>query len=218
MKRISIFTLILLLSLLPTSAFSQKGKPGPGSNTPVTSTIQDSDLNMVPYSIQSDRQGSYKNGVQSVSSIIQGIGDWELDLINFGSSRRVFVSFDQPVASGYPAPPLNGLYPVRFITQCSSNLTNLAAGASQKCPLIVAVNVGSDRYSLRFYSTNFPGSEDVGWTCSAASNGKCVSWKMQSENDGNVAQLLKITTSKGKTVNTSYGFYNFTFSVDLTNP
>lgn len=216
MKRISIFTLILLLSLLTVNAIAGKGKPT--GDTAVTSTIQNADTNGVPYSIQSDGLGAYQNGVSSVKSIIQGIGDWELDLINTNSTRRVFVSFDQPLASGYPAPPFNGFYPVRFITQCSSNLVNLAAGASQTCPLIVAVNIGSERYSLRFYSANFPGSDDVQWTCNAAANGKCTSWTAQTNAGGNVAELLKITTTRGKTTNTSYGFYRYNFSIGLTNP
>lgn len=216
MKKNIVLLIVLALSVLSSGLFAQKnGKPNP--NTPVTSTIQDMDADSNFYSIRSDSMGSYQNGVNSVVSQIQGIGDWELSMLN-SPNRTVYVNFDQPVSSGNPTPPANAFYPVRFITQCSTNLTTLTAGATQNCPLIVAINVGADRYSLRFYTANFPGTDNVGWTCNSASNGKCNSWTMQSNPGGNVAQLLKITTSKGKTVNTSYGFYNFNFSVNVSNP
>lgn len=216
MKKNIVLLIVLTLSVLSSNLFAQKGKPKPNPNTPVISTIQDDDSNI--YNIRSDLMGSYQNGVNSVVSQIQGIGDWELDMLS-SPNRTVNVNFDQPVASGNPAPPANAFYPVRFITQCSTNLTTLTAGATQSCPLIVAINVGADRYSLRFYTANFPGTDNVGWTCNSQElSGKCNSWTMQSNPGGNVAQLLKITTAKGKTVNTSYGFYNFNFSVNVSNP
>ena len=224
MKKTILFVTLLMLSVITTNVPAQKNKPAAASDKPVTSTIQDADANFVPYSLQSDTLGEYKNGVSSVVSQIQAIGDWELDMLN-SPLRRVRVNFGDPVAGSNPnnlAPPANASYQVRFLTQCSPSLQNLALNATQKCPLIIAVNVGADRYSIRFNSSAFPGTENPSWSCTSVLNGKCNGWRMQSlaaDNSGKLsAQLLKITTSKGKTVNQDYGKYYFSFDVSLTNP
>ncbi len=60
------------------------------------------------------------------------------------------------------------------------------------------------------------------WTCTSSLNGKCSGWRMQSiDPNGSgkvIAQLLKITTAKGKTVEEARGMYYFSFDVGLTNP
>jgi len=215
---------ILLLTTAIMLAMSFNVSAQKSADKPVTSTIKDSDANFTPYRIQSDLNGAYINGINSVVSRIQGIGDWELDMLN-SPNRQVYIDFGDPVPNSNPsnlAPPSNGWYPVRFLTQCSPGLQNLALNASQKCPLIIAVNVGTERYSIRFYSANFPGTENPSWICTSALSSKCNGWRMQSlaaDNSGKLkAQLLKITTSKGKTVNQDYGKYYFSFEVSLTNP
>lgn len=215
---------ILLLTAAIMLAMSFNISAQRSADKPVTSTIKDSDANLTPYRIQSDLNGAYSNGVASVVSRIQGIGDWELDMLN-SPNRRVSVNFGDPVPNSNPgnlAPPASGWYQARFLTQCSPSLQNLALNTTQKCPLIIAVNVGTDRYSIRFNSVSFSGTENPSWVCTSASSGKCNGWRMQSlaaDNSGKLkAQLLKITTSKGKTVNQDYGKYYFSFEVSLTNP
>lgn len=213
---------MFVVFFLAGNTLSQKNQ-----NKPVTSTIQDADANFAPYSMQSDLLGAYKNGTSSVVSIIQGIGDWELDMLN-SSTRRVYVNFGDAVPNTNPnnlPPPASGYYPVRFLAQCSArgfNLANLAQGATVSCPVIVAVDVSGVRYSLRFNKQNFTGTNDVPWTCTSTLSGKCSGWRMQSiDPNGNgkvIAQLLKITTAKGKTVEEARGRYYFSFDMGLTNP
>src|SRR6185436_9309390 len=120
---------IAICFVIATDTFARKGKPC--STVSVTSTIRDSDANFTPYRIQSDLLGSFKNCVDSVQSIIQGIGAWELDML--GS-------------------------PVRFLSNCQTSLLNLSFGATTTCSLIIAVDHGADRYSIRFNSINYPGT------------------------------------------------------------
>lgn len=228
MKNKTSLAAILLVCALCASLFGQK--PSKSSDTAVTSTISDADANFTPYRIQSDLLGQYKNGVNSVKSIIQGIGDYEMDLINTNSSRRAALNFDDPVPGTNPnnlPPPVNGFYAVRLFSQCSSRglkLQTLALNASISCPLIVAVKTSSgDQYSLRFNSVTYAGTNDVSWTCAAAAaDGKCGGWRMQSDPTAAggklVAQLLKITRVGNRTTEVNYGRYYFTFDVALTNP
>lgn len=213
MKR-NITLLVALLLALTVGAAAQKVK-----DTPVTSHIENADQNLVPYSIRSDGQ-PYLNGPDAVVSRIQGIGDWELSMLN-SLTRTAFVDFGDPVAGNDPlkTPPPSGFYPVRFLAQCPADLRNLAVNGSQQCKMVVAVNYGTERYSIRFgYVT---GTSQTLWTCNSAVSGKCASWRMTSNTNGTgkiVAELLKVTTVRGKLVNESYGKYNFSFAVNVTNP
>jgi hypothetical protein len=215
MKKINLLMLLAVTLFLAGNSFAQKNQ-----NKPVTSTIQDNDANFAPYSLQSDLLGTYKNGVNSVVSQIQAIGDWELDMLA-SPTRKVYINFGEPVPDTNPnnlPPPANGYYPVRFLAQCPADLRNLGSGGSQNCKMIIAVNVGADRYSIRFGYV--AGTSQPLWTCGAVTNLKCGSWRMQSDPNGSgkvIAQLLKITTAKGKTVEEARGKYYFSFDVGVTN-
>ncbi len=224
MKKITFLIVLLVLTALTNVAVAQKGKPKPSADTSVTSKIENIDPNFGAYNIQNDNLGSYLNGTNSVESIIQGIGDWELDMLS-STTRRVFYDFSDPVAGSDPNPPANGYYPTRFLAQCSARggkLTSLALNDSINCPLIVAIDVGTTRYSLRFNAVNYPGTNDVTWSCTSTLNGKCDGWRMPSDPSGNggklVAQLLTIVRKGNKTTEDPRGRFNFSFDVSLTNP
>ncbi len=217
MRKLTLLTMLLAFAVTNGVAFGQK------ISNPVTSTIANADGAFASYSLQSDLLGSYLNGTGSVVSQIQGIGDWELDMLA-SPTRRVNVSFDDPVSiPPLPAPP-SGNHPVRFITQCGSygfNLLNLATvGQTATCGLIVAVDDSGIRYSLRFYASNFPGSDSVTVACTSVASGKCSGWRMQSPNGTGklIAQVYKVTTVRGKTVNVDYGKYRFSFDMSFTKP
>ena len=229
MKKLTVLIAAFVICFVIAAAantFAQKPAKG---DTVVTTTIHDADANFAPYRIQSDLLGAYKNGVNAVESIIQGIGDYEMDLINFGSSRRARMDFGDPVPNTNPnnlPPPVNGFYAVRLFSQCSARglkLQTLAFGARISCPLIVAVNDSNgDTYSVRFNRVTYAGTNDVSWTCVSAASGKCSGWRMQSDPTASggklVAQLLKITRVGNRTTEVNYGRYYFTFDVALTNP
>ena len=221
MRKIALFTLLLALTTVNGTIIAR-----PPSNVVVTSTIADSDANFAPLSLQSDLMGSYQNGVGSVVSQIQGIGDWELDMLA-SPTRRVNVNFDDLVAgsnpNNLPAPP-SGYYPVRFITQCNGygfSLLNLTSvGQTATCGLVVETDISGVRYSLFFYTRNYAGTDNITVTCTSAASGKCNGWRTQSPNGIGklIAQVYKITTVRGKRVMTDYGKYRFSFDMSFSNP
>jgi len=213
--------LILATLLITLSAIAGAARP-PASN-PVRSVIADSDANFASLSLQSDLLGSYLNGTSSVVSQIQGIGDWELDMLG-SATRRVNVNFNDLVAGSNPnnlPTPMSGYFPVRFITQCgaygSNLLTMTTVGQTNTCGMIVRVEMGSDVYSLRFYTQNFAGSDNVSVACTAVAAGKCSGWRIQSPNGTGklIARVQKITTVRNKQVLTEYGKYRFSFDISF---
>lgn len=112
MKKIFlIFTFAAAFLTLAADVSAQKTKA-----TTVTSTIENADSNLLPFRIESDNLGSYKNGVNSVVSQIQAIGDWELDMLA-SPVRRTFIDFSDAVPGNDPnkSAPFSGAYvPVRF--------------------------------------------------------------------------------------------------------
>jgi hypothetical protein len=205
-KTFFVFSFVFAFFALTTIVSAQRVK-----DTPVTSTINDFN-SYTTFDIGSDGLGPYLNGTtDSVVSRIQSIGDWELNMLN-SPTRRAYVNFGQALVT-------SGFYPVRFLAQCSADLRNLGINQPQNCKMVVAVNVDSDRYSIRFgYVT---GTDLPLWTCNAVTNNKCSSWRMVSDpsNQGGkmTAQLLKITTVKGKETATPIGLYSFSFDVTVMN-
>ena len=218
MRKIALVTLLLVLTAVNSTIVAR-----PPSNVVVTSTIADSDSVFMPLSIQSDLIGSYLNGTSSVVSQIQGIGDWELNMLG-SATRRVNVNFNDLVAGSNPnnlPTPMSGYHPVRFITQCgaygSNLLTMTTVGQTNTCGMIVRVEMGSDVYSLRFYTQNFAGSDNVSVACTAVAAGKCSGWRIQSPNGTGklIARVQKITTVRNKQVLTEYGKYRFSFDISF---
>lgn len=216
---LTLFTFIAAFLALTTVVSAQRIK-----DTPVTSTIKDTDGNLQPFFIRSDLGGDYKNGLNSVVSRIQSIGDWELDMLG-SPTRKIYVNFGESVPNtnpnNLPPPFLINNVPARFLAQCSSDLRNLALNASQSCRMVVAIDYNSVRYSIRFNSAAFPGTGEPLWTCaSVAATGKCSGWRMESDPNGTgkiIGQLLKISTRRN-TPDEPRGKYYFSFRVDTANP
>ena len=215
------FGAVLILALLAVTAAAQKT-----TTSAVKSTIYDADAASAPYQIQSDLQGDYLNGISSVISTAST--DWEMNALS-SATRRVYVEFSDAVApEAGKVPPASGWYPVRFLAQCSArslSLVLMAATATIDCPMIVAIDVptstGTDRFSLRFNPMSsvgsFPGTEYSRWTCNTAASGKCTSWTGTGAVGGkSIANVVKVTTVKGKQVLDSYGLYRFGFRFGLT--
>lgn len=218
MRKLALVTLLLALTSVNITAFAQK----PSVNI-VSSTIADAGADTIPLSIRSDFQGAYLNGSDSVVSQIQGIGDWELNMLG-SAVRRVNVNFNDLVPGSNPnnlPTPMSGDHRVRFITQCTqygNNLLNLTTvGQTAICGMIVRVEMGSDVFSLRFFSQNFPGSDNVTVACTEVAAGKCSGWQIQSPNGTGklTARVQKITTVRGKQVLTDYGKYRFSFDISF---
>lgn len=225
---------LAVLSVLTLAAFG-----GKVADLPVTSTIQGLGVDTTPnYRIQSDLLGSYKNGTNG-QSIIQGIGDWELDLVNFNSTpqRTVLIDLRDPVpgtnTNNLPPPFQYAYVRARFISKCSQYGLNLRsmtyAGQQYQCELSIgAINYGGQTYALRM-NPNTYGTDNVTWTCTNAPNSKCNQWRMEPSTyytnpangiseQKNRAQLVRVVTAKGQTTYEDRGQYYLSFSVDVTNP
>lgn len=231
MKKINVLTLLLVsLSLFTTAAEAQRT-----ADTPVTVTIEGFSANSLPpYRIQSDQLGVYKNS-RNMESIIQGIGDWELDMLNFtGSGRTILVDLREPVPNSAPggANPIAPFQPQlvrgRFIAKCTqfgSNFFTMSLGEPTPCPLAVAFDQGGRRYRLAFNGENFPNIDPVKVTCTSvnSSTSKCNEWKIEGgvlQDDGTMksrAKLIRVASSKRET-DLDMGNFYMSLSITITNP
>jgi hypothetical protein len=230
-------TILFLLALVATGLVLQTGaKAKPPSDTPVTTTIDGLGVNTLPtFRIQSDQLGAYRNS-SSLSSIIQGIGDWELDMINFNSSpqRKALIDLRDPVPGSGPggtapvAPFAYQLVRARFISKCTQNgidMRTMQPGNLYPCPLAVAFDdAGGVRYRLAANPSNFSETNWVQVTCVATdTNAKCNQWKIEpsvTQLNGerkNVAKLLKVATKPHQTDQDMGDFY-LSFTIHVTNP
>jgi len=213
------------------------------SDLPVTSTIDGLGVDTTPtLRIQSDQLGAYRNlasGRSRLQSIIQGIGDWELDMLNFDSSpqRKVLIDLRDPVPGSAPGggAPINPLGPSgyqivrgRFICKCTQNgfnMRNMQPNNLYLCPMALAFDdAGGVRYRLNNNPSNFIATDWVQITCVATdANSKCNQWKIEpsvTQLDGerkNVSKLLKVAT-KNNQQDQDFGDFYLSFSIHVTNP
>lgn len=197
---------------------------GAQKDVPATSTIRDIDqATGTVFRIGSDSLGSYKNGVNSVSSIVQAIGDWVLDTKS-SSLRKVRIDLGDPVPGSGPDGPFQAAtIPARFISKCTTSMFTLTVGQTIQCPLAISLDYNGTTYALRSAEPTAPGTDPVLWTCNAASGGKCTSFEMKPsvvQADGqlkNKMLLLKVS-SKPNGTDTPLAQYYMSFDVVVTTP
>lgn len=216
--------LTLLLTALAPAVESQKGKP-PASIT-VTSTLYDAGdvTQSTNHRIQSDGSGSYYHGVANVVSIIQGIGDWELDTAS-SATRRLLIDFREPVSLPASSPFIWQIYPARIIVKCTDvggTFQAIALNSSLNCPMAVSFTYPASRgsnYRIAMNSLNYGETNFAKVTCTGAdSSASCNHWTVQpsaTQPDGrviNVSKLLKIP--KNGSPQPQGNFY-MSFSIDV---
>jgi hypothetical protein len=238
MKRVfkHVPAIALLLTIVSMGLAGKPAKAGkPPVDTPVTSTIDGLGVDTLPTQrIQSDQAGSYKNS-SSLSSIIQGIGDWELDMLNFTSSpqRKALIDLRDPVAGslngGAPIAPFSyQVVRARFITKCTQNGIDMRTMQPTPnvypCPMAVAFDDASGvKYRLTENPSNFGETNWVQITCITTANAKCNQWKIEpsvTQLNGerkNVAKLLKLATNPHQSDQDMGDFY-LSFTIHVTNP
>ncbi len=230
-------TVALLLALTATGLMLHAEASGKlPSDTAVTTTIDGLGIDTTPtLRIQSDQLGTYKNS-NSLRSIIQGIGDWELDMINFNSSpqRKALIDFRDPVPGTSPnggaptAPFAYQFVRARFISKCTQNgikMLSMQMNTPYFCPLAVAFDDASGvRYRLASNPTNFSETNWVQITCIGTdASGRCSQWRIEpsvvqpSGELKNTTKLLKVATKPRETDQDMGDFY-MSFSIHLTNP
>ena len=240
--------LVVLLIALGASSFilesAKAGKPPTSPVINVTSTIEGLGINTSPtLRVQSDQLGSYQTITSGkttlLQSVIQSLGDWELDMLNFTSSaqRKILIDLGDPVPTSGPngSAPINPFgatgYQVvraRFISKCSEyglNFLTMLPNTLYYCPLAIRFDDAAGiQYRLVQNPNNFAESNLVQVTCMTTdSASKCNQWKIEPsamQLDGerkNVAQLLKLTTSR-QNPETDQGDFYLSFTIHVTKP
>jgi hypothetical protein len=224
MKNTLMVGLILILLAGTTLAWSTSRLAKPSSDAPATSTIADIDQSTgAIYRVGSDSLGQYRNGVNSVSSIVQGIGNWVLDT-KPSALRKVRIDLGDPVVGSGPNPPFQAaVVPVRFISKCTTSIFTLSLNQSVQCPLAISMEYNGITYALRSEPNNYVGTQPVTWTCRARNSTKCVSWRMfpsvvQADGQSKVIMQLLIPANSPRGAEVLRGRFYMSFDVGVTTP
>jgi hypothetical protein len=227
---------ILVLALTASAVvLAPLGKGNPLSDTPVTAIFDGLGVDTLPtLRVQSDQRGAYSNS-SSLQSIIQGIGDWELDMLNFNSSpqRKLLIDLRDPVPGSGPgggdpiAPFTYQMVRARLISKCTefgNNMRTIPVGVTTNCPLAIAFDDAAGvRYRFAMNPNNFFEVNSVQINCVAGdATNNCNQWRIEpvTQLNGerkNVAKLLKVATRPRETDQDMGDFY-LSFTIHVTNP
>ena len=223
------------------SKASSKGAPVKCIDAPVTSALQlTGDITQsTNYRIEGDGLGPYFNGVDSVSSIIQGAncttgvwGDWELDASS-STTRPFLIDLRQPVPNSGAQQIFTYEYvPARVIVKCggyanAGGFPAMSLNQTLSCAAFVRFTYAGTSYRLAMTAganvqTNYPETNNVQVSCTAmsSSTNKCAAWTVFpiTQADGavqNIARLEKFSKN-GSAVN--FGDFYTTFLFNVTNP
>lgn len=183
------------------SSATQRAKPTPTPDLPVTDTINDytdwtdsSTGLMQSYwmQIRSDGAGTYSNS-SSLVSVVQGAsGDWILDSKNPTSpTRKIFLDFTKSIPGTGPnggtpvAPFTSALVFARMISKCHEynyDMLTIPVGTTVTCPLAVFFSSGGSEYFLQMNpgpngADLAPETDFLNITCNSANTvGQCNNW------------------------------------------
>jgi len=222
MFRKSISLLLLSLMVCIGCAFEVSAQRPPRDASATTTVTYLNPTSGIPFSIAGDNLGSYYNGVNSVSSIVQGIGNWVLDTKS-STTRSVRLDLGDQV-SGPAGPFTSAQVPVRILSQCATDITTLALNATTQCPLNVSFVYGDITYGLRTGGpiNEYSGTDPVTWRCLGTNAGKCVSWEMipSGSHDGQTksGMQLLIPATKPRNSDQLLGLYYFSFHIYVITP
>jgi len=218
-------SIVILAAALSSQAVKAAKAGKPPSDAPATTTIRDIDENTgLVNRIGNDSLGPYVNGADSVSSVVQGIGDWVLDT-KPSATRRVRIDLGDPVAGSGPNPPFQSAnVPARFISKCASwniFMPGLSVGQQVNCPLSVSIEYSGETYALRS-NENFGGTEAAQWTCLARNSTKCMSFEMIPsivQADGQRKIVMQLVKPAAKRVPEQLlGQYYMSFDITVKTP
>ncbi len=239
MKPSHTFTGIAVALMVTVTVVSVRaGKPGPTGNVtsqllvptdPLTSQPGAAPVFFSDYLTSGINTYVTTNGSDSVGSIFQPGGDWQLDTTS-SSSRAVWLDL------GNSSLPFNAHNVHSLLTtHCGISATTpvaflTTAGSSTHCPMSFRINWGSNNsvfYRIHFNPINHPGTADVAFTCNPASNNACVDWTGRpADNEGtndqgdgrSTGKLVTVTSTKGGEVETLIGYYPVLFQMHITKP
>jgi hypothetical protein len=165
-------------------------------------------------------------GRAPVSSIFLAGGDWQLDTTS--GSRAVWLDLGDP-SLPFPAQYVHALLTTQCARTGSTPVASLTGiGSSTDCGMSFRIDNGPSNavfYRIHFNSVLHPGTGDVRFVCNAVASGGCIDWAaFPADNDGapgdgrSTGQLVQVTSSKGKEIETLLGWYPVNFRIHITYP
>jgi len=207
------------------------------TDTPVRSSLLGNspiaDPSVFNYRFQSDLLGPYVNGVWSVESVIQAGGDWRLDA-STSTTRTMMLDFRDAVPGSSANPPFQ-VANVPAMTETKSYLlygTGKVAGmtglnSTLITPFVARFAFGGNTYRIWMSASQYPQTNYGLVRCTGVvspANSQCNHWTIEpsvTQPDGqlkNIAKLVRVSTSRGKTIEIDQGDFYLSFSIDITNP
>jgi len=175
---------------------------GASTGTSMEATFRD-DLT-IPDRIRSDGGGPYINGQQSVSAIIDGQGDFDLNTSSKGAhTRSLFVDLTSPTSSS-ATPPFTTAFVDAFLSTGGGGLPQMSVGSVKVMHLQIDL---PNYYFLDFNPSAQPGSSTVTVTRTASDT-----WTIEASANS-IAELRMVTTSHGKTTTTNEGLFYMPFKI-----
>jgi len=237
-KRFPLMTLAVLCLSFVSQLEILAQRPVKNKDVPVTSSLAGggliSDPTIFNYRFQSDLFGPYRDGVDSVQSVVQAGGDWRLDA-STSPTRTMLLDFRDAVTGSNATPPFSvGTVPA--MTETKSYLlygSGKVAGmtglnSTLITPLVVRFAVNGETYRIWMSSTAYPQTNFAVVRCVgvvSSTNSQCNHWTIEpsvTQPDGqlkNIAKLVRVTTGKGnKIIEEDHGNFYLSFSIDITNP
>ena len=222
---IVLFALLLVVLLEPARMIGPATAAKPTPDAPATTTIADIDQSTgIAFRIGNDSLGTYRNGVDSVESIVQGIGNWVMDT-KPSPIRRVRIDLGDPVPNSGANPPFQAAFvPLRFISKCTTNIFTLAVNQSISCPFTLgAIEYDGQSYALRSEQANYPGTEPATWTCRARNSTKCISWRaipsvVQADGQRKIVMQLLKPATRPRDTDVLLGWFYMSFDISVTTP
>ena len=245
---IAILTLSLAVALLSLPGLLKGGKPQEAkvqggtqkcSDAPVTSTLQITGqvTQSSNYRIEGDGLGSYYNGVNSVSSIIQAAncgvsGDWILDATS-SPTRMMLIDLRQPVPGSGAQQIFSYEYlPARIIVKCgfyaiAGGFPAMKLNQTLSCPSEIRILFAGRTYRLAMTSganaqPDYPETNNVQVTCTAVSSAtnQCVAWTVFpiTQAGGTVENIARLQQAQKNGSWVNLGDFYVTFLWNVTNP
>jgi hypothetical protein len=226
----AIVSLCVMVAITPAA---QGGKQP--SDIPVTSTLNiTGDISQgTNYQIEGDGLGPYVNGLNSVSSVLQGSsGDWVLDLTSSKTETVLFDLRDSVPNSGAKQIFSYTYLPTRIIVKCSEAIAGsfpaMKLNQTLSCPTGIAITYAGTQYGLMMSSgpnsdIDYAETNNPQVTCTAVNPAttKCISWTVAPIQQAtgpveNIARLRQPLKCGGCFANLGDFYVKFNFTV--TNP
>ncbi len=183
------------------TALQASKKPLAQRTVPMTATFADN----LGDRIMSDGLGTYTDGMDGVSALIDASGNFDLQV---PEPRQLKLDFGAPASPDADAPFLNGSEAGYISTGCGG-FEDMAIGESVRSRLAVNFTYGGQNWFIRFAPGQYPDTSNVLVTRTASDT-----WEILAA-PTDIAKLLSMPI-KGRPVTTEHGNFFLPFKLVVT--